>query len=226
MSEGIEIVGARTNNLKSVDVVLPFRKATMLVGVSGSGKSSLLADTLATEINSRMRRFLHVQQPHLDERDVAAFLGPLPPGIHFAQAAFRASRRTTVGTSTGLLALLRHYFSRHSEPWAEEVASAVPVPSAHSYAAWIERHYTGPLIVWVVAERWRRTDGTSAVARLRKHGLNVAMLSSETDPPARRGAPWEPGSGSPRPEAPAFGALPPPRSVGASCRRPPRWRGP
>ena len=187
MSEGIEIVGARTNNLKSVDVVLPLRKATMLVGVSGSGKSSLLADTLATEINSRMRRFLHVQQSHLDDRDVAAFLGPLPPGIHFAQAAFRASRRTTVGTSTGLLALLRRYFSRYSAPWAEEAASVVPLASAHSYAAWIERHYTGSLIVWVVAERWRRTDGTSAVARLRQHGLNLAMLSSETDSPARRG---------------------------------------
>ena len=159
----------------------------MLVGVSGSGKSSLLADTLATEINSRMRRFLHVQQSHLDDRDVAAFLGPLPPGIHFAQAAFRASRRTTVGTSTGLLALLRRYFSRYSEPWAEEAASVVPLPSAHSYAAWIERHYTGSLIVWIVAERWRRTDGTNAVARLRKHGLNVAIISSETDSPARRG---------------------------------------
>ena len=187
MTDGIEIVGARTNNLKSIDVVLPLRKATMLVGVSGSGKSSLLADTLATEINSRMRRFLGVHQPHLDENDVPAFLGPLPPGIHFAQAAFRASRRTTIGTSTGILALLRRYFSRYSEPWTEEVASVVPVPSPSSYAAWIEYHYTGSLIVWTVVERWRRSDGTSAVARLRKHGLKAAMFSSETDSPARRG---------------------------------------
>ena len=126
MNDGIEIVGARTNNLKSVDVVLPLRRATMVVGVSGSGKSSLLADTLATEANSRMRRFLGVDQPHLGDEDVPAFLGPLPPGIHFSQAAFRASRRTTVGTSTGLLALLRRYFSRHATAWAEEVNSVVP----------------------------------------------------------------------------------------------------
>ena len=186
MTDGLEIVGARTNNLKSVDVVLPLRKATMLVGVSGSGKSSLLADTLATETNSRMRRFLRVSQPHLDDSDVPAFLGPLPPGIHFAQSAFRASQRTTVGTSTGIVALLRRYFSRYSEPWAEEAESLAPRPSPLSYAAWIERHYTGCLIVWTVVERWKRSDGTNAIARLRKHGLKVATLSNETDSPVRR----------------------------------------
>ena len=186
MKDAIEIVGARTNNLKSVDVVLPRRRATMVVGVSGSGKSSLLADTLATEANSRMRRFLGVDQPHLGDEDVPAFLGPLPPCIHFTQAAFRASRRTTVGTSTGLLALLRRYFRRYSVPWAEEVRQFVPEPSASSYSAWIGRHYIGSLIVWIVPERWQRSDGTRAVASLRKHGLEVALLYSETDSPARR----------------------------------------
>ena len=187
MSDGIEVVGARTNNLQSINVVLPPRMATMVVGVSGSGKSSLLADTLATEANSRMRRFLGVHQPHLGDEDVPAFLGPLPPCIHFAQAAFRASRRSTVGTSTGLLALLRRHFGRYSTPWAEEVEGVVPQPSPASYAAWIERHYAGSLIVWIVVERWRRGDGTSAVARLQKNGFTVALLSSETDQTARSG---------------------------------------
>ena len=187
MNDGIEIVGAHTNNLKSVDAVLPLRKATMVVGVSGSGKSSLLADTLATEANSRMRRFLGVDQPHLGDEDVAAFLGPLPASIHFAQAAFRGSQRTTVGTSTGLLALLRRHFSRHSTPWSEELDSIVPPPSPTSYAAWIECHYTGSLIVWTVVERWQRSDGTRAVARLKKHGVQAATLLTETDSPSRRG---------------------------------------
>ena len=187
MTDGMEIVGALTNNLKSVDVVLPLRKATMVVGVSGSGKSSLLADTLATEANSRMRRFLGVDQPHLGDEDVPAFLGPLPPSIHFAQAAFRASRRTTVGTSTGLLALLRRYFSRYSTPWAEEVKSVVPLPSPSNYAAWIEHHYAGSLIVWTVVDRWQRNDGTRAVARLQEHGIKVAVFFSETDSLSRRG---------------------------------------
>src|SRR5689334_16510222 len=162
MSSEIEIIGARTNNLQSVDVALPLYQATMLIGVSGSGKSSLLADTLATEANARMRRFLGVHQLHLSDEDVPAFVGPVPACVHFSQGAFRASRRTTVATSSGLLALLRVYFKKYSKPWAEEVKDLVPSPSPSSYGDWIQKHYTGSLTVWIVAERWERTDGMHA----------------------------------------------------------------
>lgn len=185
MSGKIEIVDARTNNLMSVDVSLPLGKATMVVGVSGSGKSSLLADTLAAEANARMRRFLGVYQPHLEDEDVPAFVGPVPACVHFSQGAFRASVRTTVATSSGLLALLRSYFRRYSQPWADEVREFVPAPSAESYAAWIEVHYTGPLTVWTVVARWERTDGVRAAGLLRRHGLKRATVRSETDTAAR-----------------------------------------
>lgn len=185
MSSDIEIIAARTNNLQSVDVVLPLHKATMMVGVSGSGKSSLLADTLATEANVRMRRFLGVHQPHLDDEDVPAFVGPVPACVHFSQGAFRASRRTTVATSSGLLALLRSYFRRYAKPWAEEVKDFVPSPSPSSYGDWIENHYTGSLTVWTVVERWERTDGVRAAKLLRRHGLKRATVRSETDTAAR-----------------------------------------
>jgi excinuclease ABC A subunit len=185
MSNEIEIVGARTNNLKSVDVALPLRKATMMVGVSGSGKSSLLADTLAAEANTRMRRFLGVHQHHLSDDDVPAFLGPLPASIHFSQGAFRASQRTTVATSSGLLALLRSYFRRYARPWAEEVKDFVPSPSPVSYGDWIQSNYTGSLKVWTVVERWERTDGTRAAKLLLHHGIKRATVRSETDTAAR-----------------------------------------
>jgi excinuclease UvrABC ATPase subunit len=186
MSGGkIEIVGARTNNLRAVDVDLPLHKATMMVGVSGSGKSSLLADTLAAEANVRMRRFLGVHQPHLGDEDVPAFVGPVPACVHFSQGAFRASRRTTVATSSGLLALLRSYFKRYSKPWAEEVEDFVPPPSAASYGGWIQNHYAGQLSVWIVMERWERTDGVRAAERLRRHGIKRATVRSETDTAAR-----------------------------------------
>jgi excinuclease ABC A subunit len=185
MSSEIEVVGARTNNLQSVDVVLPLRKATMMVGVSGSGKSSLLADTLATEANGRMRRFLDVHQPHLNDEDVPAFIGPVPACVHFSQGAFRASRRTTVATSSGLLALLRAYFRKYAKPWAEDVKDFVPSPSADSYGGWIQKHYKGALSVWTVVERWERTDGVRAASLLRRHGLKRATVRSETDTAAR-----------------------------------------
>lgn len=186
MSDEIDITGARTNNLQSVNVSLPLRQATMIVGVSGSGKSSLLADTLATEVNGRMRRFLGVHQPHLGDEDVRAFIGPTPVCIHFTQGAFRASRRTTVGTSSGLLALLRYYFRKYSKPWSEEADDFVPPPSAESYDGWVRRHYKGTLSVWVVMARWERTDGIRAANILRKHGIKAARVRSETDTAARR----------------------------------------
>jgi excinuclease ABC A subunit len=181
MSAEIEIVGARTNNLQSIDINLPLRQATMIVGVSGSGKSSLLADTLAAEANQRMKRFLGVHQPHLDEEDVPAFIGVLPPCLHFSQGAFRASRRTTVATSSGLLTLLRLYFRRYSKPWAEEVKDFVPPPSPVSYEKWIENYYHDSLSVWTVVERWERTSGIRAAHLLRDHGISRMTVRSETD---------------------------------------------
>lgn len=186
MKNVIEIIGARTNNLQSVDVEIPLHKATMVVGVSGSGKSSLLADTLATEVNGRMRRFLGVHQPHLGDQDVPAFIGPVPACIHFAQGAFRASRRTTVATSSGLLALLRVYFRRYAKPWAEEVKSFVTPPSASTYEEWIKNHYSGSVSVWIVMARWERTDGVRIANKLRRHGIKQIRVRSETDTGTRR----------------------------------------
>lgn len=185
----IEIVGASANNLKSVDVDLPRCAATLVVGPSGSGKSSLLADTLATEANARLKRFLGVYQDHLEETDVQAFLGALPPCIHFAQGGFRASQRTTVATGSGLLGTLRRLFLKHSVPWADPPGEPVPPPSPETYAAWLRKHYRGRLTVSAVPLRFVAGDGTDAVRRLLRLGFETAVLRSETDSPTA----WEKG---------------------------------
>ena len=180
MNKEIEIIGASTNNLKSIDVRLT-SKATMVIGVSGSGKSSLLSDTLATEANSRMHRYLGISQDHLSNDDVSAYIGQLPPSIHFTQAAFRSSSRTTVGTSSGIITLLRRYFKKYSSPWAEEIMSRVPPPSTSSYAGWLYNHYKGTLTIWIVPERWKYTDGIRTVENLKFHGFKSAIFRSEFD---------------------------------------------
>src|SRR5689334_4493343 len=128
-TEALDIVGADANNLKHVDIRIPLDRVTVVTGVSGSGKSSLLADTLAVEADRRMRVFLGIHQPHLEGAPPRAFIGPMPAAIHVGQRAFRASVRTTVGTATGLLTTLRRLFVACARPYSDELRHFVPAPS-------------------------------------------------------------------------------------------------
>src|SRR5947207_13842351 len=97
-SASVEVVGADANNLKNVDVTFPLKQISVVTGVSGSGKSSLLADTLAAEGSRRTRIFLGVSQEEFEHDDVRAFIGPLPPTLFVGQRGFRPSVLTTIGT--------------------------------------------------------------------------------------------------------------------------------
>src|ERR1700730_18603338 len=109
-SASIDVVGADANNLNNVDVTFTLKRISVVTGVSGSGKSSLLSDTLAAEGSRRMRIFLGKSQQELEHDDVRAFIGALPPTIFVGQSGFRPNVRTTVGTATGFLSVLRRLF--------------------------------------------------------------------------------------------------------------------
>ncbi len=181
MKESIEIVGADANNLKGVSVTIPRNALTAIVGVSGSGKSSLVEDTIAAVAAERMHRFLDIDQPALRGAHVDAFVGALPPMLFAAQHAFRASVRTTLGTSTGLLRLLRRLFVRFAQPFADDVEEPVPDPSPETFSEWLHRYASGPAIVWASPVVNQRTDGVAAVERLRKAGVSEIVVRSETD---------------------------------------------
>ncbi|WP_433934992.1 hypothetical protein AB3662_10210 [Sorangium cellulosum] len=182
--ETLDVVGADANNLKHVDVRIPLNRVTVVTGVSGSGKSSLLADTLAVEADRRMRVFLGIHQPHLEGAPPRAFIGPMPASIHVGQRAFRASARTTVGTATGLLATLRRLFVSSARPYSDELGRFVPEPSPASYAGWLAKHYRGRATVWAAPIRFVATDGVRCVERLREAGVDEVVVRSETDTPS------------------------------------------
>ncbi len=115
----IRVVGARENNLRDISVDLPKRRLTVFTGVSGSGKSSLVFDTIAAEsqrlINETYSTFVQGFMPTLARPDVDVLDG-LTTAIIVDQQRLGADARSTVGTATDANAMLRILFSRLGEP--------------------------------------------------------------------------------------------------------------
>jgi excinuclease UvrABC ATPase subunit len=115
----IRVRGARENNLKEVSVELPKRRLTVFTGVSGSGKSSLVFDTIAAEsqrmINETYSAFVQGFMPTLARPDVDVLEG-LTTAILVDQERMGANARSTVGTVTDANAMLRILFSRLGDP--------------------------------------------------------------------------------------------------------------
>lgn len=116
----IRVRGARANNLKEVDLDLPKRRLTVFTGVSGSGKSSLVFDTIAVEsqrlINETYSAFLQGFMPSTARPDVDVLEG-LTTAILVDQERMGANVRSTVGTATDANAMLRVLFSRLGDPY-------------------------------------------------------------------------------------------------------------
>ena len=115
----IRVHGARVNNLKDVSIELPKRRLTVFTGVSGSGKSSLVFDTIAAEsqrlINETYSAFVQGFMPTLARPEVDVLEG-LTTAIIVDQQRMGGDVRSTVGTATDANALLRILFSRLGRP--------------------------------------------------------------------------------------------------------------
>ena len=116
----IRVTGARENNLKDVNIEIPKRRLTVFTGVSGSGKSSLVFDTIAAEsqrlINETYSAFVQGLMPTLARPEVDVLDG-LTTAIIVDQHRMGANVRSTVGTVTDANAMLRLLFSRLGDPY-------------------------------------------------------------------------------------------------------------
>jgi excinuclease ABC subunit A len=121
--ESIRIRGARTHNLKNIDVDLPRDKLIVITGLSGSGKSSLAFDTLYAEgqrryvesLSAYARQFLAL----MEKPDVDLIEG-LSPAISIEQKSTSHNPRSTVGTVTEIYDYLRLLYARVGEPRCPE----------------------------------------------------------------------------------------------------------
>jgi len=116
----IRVQGARENNLKDVSIELPKRRLTVFTGVSGSGKSSLVFDTIAAEsrrmIDETYSAFVQGFMPSVPRPDVDVLEG-LTTAILVDQERLGANPRSTVGTVTDANAMLRILFSKLGSPY-------------------------------------------------------------------------------------------------------------
>ncbi|WP_034335824.1 ATP-binding cassette domain-containing protein [Deinococcus misasensis] len=115
----IEIQGAREHNLKNISLQIPRGKITVFTGVSGSGKSSLVFDTIAAEaqrqLNETFTAFVQGFLPHYGQPDVDR-IEHLGAPIIIDQKRVGGGSRSTVGTYTDIAAVLRLLFSRAGVP--------------------------------------------------------------------------------------------------------------
>ncbi|MFO7321773.1 MAG: excinuclease ABC subunit UvrA [Chloroflexota bacterium] len=116
----IEIRGARENNLKNVTLRIPRHKITIFTGVSGSGKSSIVFDTIATEarrqLNETFSTFIRNFLPRYAQPDVDA-IENLNMAIVVDQKRLGGGSHSTVGTVTDIYSVLRLLFSRVGQPY-------------------------------------------------------------------------------------------------------------
>lgn len=117
--EYIEIRGARENNLKDVSLSIPKRKITIFTGVSGSGKSSIVFDTIAAEarrqLNDTFSTFVRTFLPRYAQPD-ADVIENLSMAIVVDQKRLGGGSHSTVGTITDISTVLRLLYSRIGQP--------------------------------------------------------------------------------------------------------------
>ena len=128
-SDFIRIRGASQNNLKHIDVDIPVGEFTVVTGLSGSGKSSLVFDTLYAE---GQRRYVETFSPYarqfldrMDRPHVDAIEG-VPPAIAIDQNGVIRTSRSTVGTMTELNDHLKLLFAHHAQAYCPDDGSFVP----------------------------------------------------------------------------------------------------
>src|SRR5688572_16960923 len=119
VTEFIDIRGARENNLKDVSLRIPKRKITIFTGVSGSGKSSIVFDTIASEAQRQLYEnfsyFIRTFLPRYPQPDADA-IENLSMAVIVDQKRLGGGAHSTVGTVTDIYTALRLLFSRIGQP--------------------------------------------------------------------------------------------------------------
>ena len=183
INKNIVIKGARVNNLKNIDLVLPRNKLIVMTGVSGSGKTSLAFDTIYAEgqrryvesLSSYARMFLdNVDKPDVD------YIEGLSPAISIDQKTTSKNPRSTVGTITEIYDYLRLLYARIGHPICPEHGIEI---SSQTIEEMTDKIYTYPdeSVIVILAPIAEGKKGTfdKTLELLRKDGYSKVYIDDE-----------------------------------------------
>ena len=179
----ITVRGARVHNLKNVDLAFPKRKLVVFTGVSGSGKSSMAFDTLFAEGQRRYVESLSVYARQflgrLERPDVDELIG-LSPTISIEQKSISHNPRSTVGTITEILDLLRVLWAQLGKQHCHSCGAPVASSSVEEIVDAMLRLETGTrFVVLAPLVANRKGEFRELFEKLRRQGFSRARVDGE-----------------------------------------------
>lgn len=179
----IIIKGARTHNLKNIDVAIPRNKFVVITGLSGSGKSSLAFDTIYAEgqrryiesLSAYARQFLEqMEKPDCDS------IEGLSPAISIEQRTTSRNPRSTVGTSTEIYDYLRLLFARVGKPHCYKCGRPI---AAQTISQMVDQILDLPdgsrITILSPIVRGRKGEYSKELAKLAKEGFIRAVVDGK-----------------------------------------------
>ena len=181
----IIVKGARTHNLKNIDVEIPRNSLTVITGVSGSGKSSLAFDTIYAEgqrryvesLSSYARQFLE----RMDKPEVDHIHG-ISPAMAIQQKTTSSNPRSTVGTTTEIYDYLRLLFARIGKTISPVSGEQVTKETPGDVANWLGRNYSEGDRYYVLfpIPKHENQESVSELSLLKEKGF-TRLLELETE---------------------------------------------
>jgi len=173
--DSIKVKGARTHNLKNIDIEIPRDKLVVITGLSGSGKSSLAFDTLYAEgqrryvesLSTYARQFLQTtEKPDVDHID------GLSPAISIDQKSAPRNPRSTVGTITEIYDYLRLLYSKVGHPHCPICGKEVTKQSASQIIEYVTGYEEGKkILILAPLVQDKKGEHAAAFERIKKEGF-------------------------------------------------------
>ncbi|HMP29372.1 MAG TPA: excinuclease ABC subunit UvrA, partial [Saprospiraceae bacterium] len=176
----IEVIGARENNLKNIDIKIPRNKLVVITGLSGSGKSSLAFDTIFAEGQRRYMETLSAYarqfMGNMDRPEVEKIDG-LSPVISIEQKTTAWNPRSTVGTTTEIYDFLRLLYARIGEAYSYDTGKRMIKYTEEAIINHIITHFNeSKIVILAPLVRGRKGHYRELFEQTRKKGYEKVRV--------------------------------------------------